>query len=122
MCLSVCFSACFSAWAPLARSKAETAATATTKRIVPPTQHATERRRANGSPTPNDHAGGRVKSSLSGAIQTVRWHVRGGDLDAMCRLDHCAWHERSARLRHLPGDYSLAPNAGCGRLFSSLRL
>jgi hypothetical protein len=40
-----------------------------------------------------------------------------GDLDAMCRLDHCAWHERSAHLRHLPGDYSLAPNAGCGRLF-----
>src|SRR3974390_566833 len=43
--------------------------------------------------------------------------LRGGDLDAMCRLDHCARHERSAHLRHLPGDYSLAPNAGCGRLF-----
>ena len=35
----------------------------------------------------------------------------------MCRLDHCGWHERSAHLRHLPGDYSLASNAGCGRLF-----
>jgi hypothetical protein len=32
----------------------------------------------------------------------------GEDLDAMRRLDHCATHERSAHLRHLPRDYSLA--------------
>ena len=42
---------------------------------------------------------------------------KNGDLDAMPRLDHCARHERSGYLRHLPGDYSLASNAGCGRLF-----
>ena len=40
----------------------------------------------------------------------------------MVVLDHCARHERPPfYLRHLPGDYSLATHAGCGRLFSSSR-
>jgi hypothetical protein len=49
-------------------------------------------------------------------------------LDAMAILDHCARHARpkthfKSHLRHyLPGDYSLAANAGCGRLFSCSRV
>jgi len=41
----------------------------------------------------------------------------------MAILDHCARHVRpNPHLRHhLPRDYSLAANAGCGRLFSSSR-
>src|SRR5690242_128204 len=120
MCRSGCFSGFFSAFALPVTSKAEIAVTTATKRIRAPNANQSTgggmvRR------TPNDHAGGTVKSSLSGAIQQFAGTMRGGDLDAMCRLDHCARHERSARLRHLPGDYSLAPNAGCGRLFSSSR-
>jgi hypothetical protein len=40
----------------------------------------------------------------------------------MCSIDHFAAHERhDHRLRHSPGDYSLALLAGCGRLFSTSR-
>jgi len=41
----------------------------------------------------------------------------------MAFLDHCARDVRpNPHLRHyLPEDYSLAANAGCGRLFSSSR-
>ncbi len=41
----------------------------------------------------------------------------------MRRLDHSPSHERPrSNLRHLPGDYSLASHAGCGRLFSQLEI
>src|SRR6185437_1830066 len=100
MCRSGRFSGCFSAWALLVRSKAEIAVTTVTKRIVSPNANQSTDGGAMHRRTPSDHAGGTVKSSLSGAIQQFAGTVRGGDLDAMCRLDHCAWHERSARLRH----------------------
>src|SRR6516225_8695953 len=50
--------------------------------------------------------------------------LQGQTLDAMAILDHCARHDGlKPYLRHdLPGDYSLATHAGCGRLFSSSRL
>jgi hypothetical protein len=41
----------------------------------------------------------------------------------MRRLDHCPVHDGpEPPLRHLPGDYSLATFAGCGRLFSSFEI
>jgi cysteinyl-tRNA synthetase len=49
---------------------------------------------------------------MSGVVQIPLLTGRGG-------FPHCRRHDDPQRnFRHLPGDYSLALNAGCGRLFS----
>src|ERR1700733_1649928 len=112
-------------------STAATAPTAIKDRIGSPNPaHRRPRQRAASRQRPQECGGG-VKLSLSDTIQTgvaaalgAAQSLRGfWDLDAMHLLDHCAGHDVSrSHLRHLPGDYSLAPNAGCGRLFSPSRL
>src|SRR6516165_12448066 len=92
-----------SAWALLQRNEAAKAAAAATQGMI--SANATQS--TDGGMEPAGLLARRLSRRLS----------RRGALDGMCRLDHCALHERTPRLRHLPGDYSLASNAGCGRLF-----
>jgi hypothetical protein len=47
----------------------------------------------------------------------------GAPLTARAQFSILRRHERpKPHLRHLPGDYSLATLAGCGRLFSKLEM
>src|ERR1051325_4792273 len=72
-------------------------------------------RTAWGKPKPVRPWGGCEKSAGTAA----GWNRA---LTVASRLTIVPAHDRPLRnLRHLPEDYSLAQNAGCGRLFSSSR-
>jgi hypothetical protein len=65
-----------------------------------------------------ENAAGTVKPALkTGAEPKPGGGFAGPGLDGGMPLPHCPAHERPfPHFRHLPGDYSLANFAGCGRL------